>query len=342
MATQSGVCVTEGQSSTRPPLFNGTNYTYWKTRIRIYIQSIDYNIWKTIVKGPHVPTIMVNGVATPKLEEDWDEQDVKKIELNAKAMNLLYCAVDPNEFNRVSTCTSAKKIWDTLEVTHEGTNQVKQSKVNMLVHTYEMFKMESNEIISEMYTRFTNIINSLKSLGKFYSNQELVNKILRSLPSAWDAKSTAIQEAKDLDTLPLEQLVGSLMTYEMNIKQKNTENEKKKKVIALKTTTSKEESSGSSSEEEEDDDVALVSRKFRKFMRKKKHGYKKRHYKAEPSKEKEKEKEREKEMPICYECKKPGHFRADCPYIKKSSRRYKKKAMMGTWSESEDSSSEEE
>ena len=103
-------------------------------------------------------------------------------------------------------------------MTHEGTSQVKQSKVNMLVHTYEMFKMEPSETISDMYTRFTNIINNLKSLGKTYTNQELVNKILRSLPSMWDAKSTAIQEAKDLETLPLEQLVGSLMTYEMNLK----------------------------------------------------------------------------------------------------------------------------
>ena len=162
-----------------------------------------------------------------------------------------------------------------------------------------------------MYTRFTNVINSLKSLGKVYTNQELVSKILRSLSTTWDAKSTAIQEAKDLDTLPLKQLVGSLMTYEMTIKQKNEENEKKKKVIALKTTTSKEESSGNSSEEDEDEDMALVSRKFWRFMRKKKYGYKKKHYKVEPSKEKEKEKE--KEIPICFECKKPEHFKMDCP-----------------------------
>ena len=40
---------------------------------------------------------MVNGVATPKLEDDWDEQDIKKIKLNAKAMNLLYCALDPTD-----------------------------------------------------------------------------------------------------------------------------------------------------------------------------------------------------------------------------------------------------
>ena len=93
--------------------------------MRIYVQSIDYNIWRTIIKGPYLPTIMVNSIASLKPEEDWDEQDIKNIELNAKAMNLLYCALDPNEFNRISTCSSVKEIWDTLEVTHEGTSQVK-------------------------------------------------------------------------------------------------------------------------------------------------------------------------------------------------------------------------
>ena len=67
------------------------------------------------------------------------------------------------------------------------------------------------------------------------------------------------------------------MTYEMNLQQKLAENEKKKKVIALKTTTSIDESSGSSSEEGEDDEMALISRKFKRFMRMKKPGYRREH-----------------------------------------------------------------
>ena len=59
---------------------------------------------------------------------------------NAKAMNILYCALDPNEYNRISTCELAKNIWDRLEVTHEGISQVKKSKINILVHNYELFK----------------------------------------------------------------------------------------------------------------------------------------------------------------------------------------------------------
>ena len=113
-------------------------------------------------------------------------------QLNAKVMNVLYCALDVNEFNRISTCMSAKKIWDRLEVTHEGTNQVKESKINMLVHKYELFKIEHDESITEMFIHFIDIINGLKSLGKSYSNSDLVRKILRSLSRTWEAKVTAI------------------------------------------------------------------------------------------------------------------------------------------------------
>ena len=89
--------------------------------------------------------------------------------------------------------------------------------------------------------------------------------------------------------------------------------------------------------------MAMISRKFRKFMRKKKYPFKKKPYKEDPSKEKEKEKEKEREQPICYECKRPGHYKMDCLQLKKSMRKkYKKKTMMATWSESEDSSSEKE
>lgn len=176
----SGSNLPEGQSTHRPPLFNGTNYNYWKARMRIFIQT-DYRLWKVILEGPQLPTKTVDGKTIPKKEEEWSTLDISNMEQNAKAMNILYCALDSNEFNRVSACETAKEIWDKLEVTHEGTNQVKESKIDMLVHKYELFKMLPDENISSMFTRFTDITNGLKSLGKSYSNVELVRKVLRSL-----------------------------------------------------------------------------------------------------------------------------------------------------------------
>ena len=53
---------------------------------------------------------------------------------------------------------------------------MKKSKINMLVHKYELFKIEPNKSITNMFTRFTDIIYFLKSLGKDYTNSELIQK----------------------------------------------------------------------------------------------------------------------------------------------------------------------
>ena len=77
MAAQLGNTLVEGQSTNRPPLFNGSNYTYWKARMRIFIQALDYDLWSVIINGPHTPTVIINGIPTPKLEKDWDDSDKK-------------------------------------------------------------------------------------------------------------------------------------------------------------------------------------------------------------------------------------------------------------------------
>ena len=115
-----------------------------------------------------------------------------------------------------------------LEITHEITNQVKESKINLLVHSYEMFFIKENETIVETIIRFTDIINGLEALRKSYKESEKVMKILRSFLSKWHTKVTAIQEVKDLTKLPLEELIGSLMIYEINLAKKQQEGEDKK------------------------------------------------------------------------------------------------------------------
>ena len=92
----------------------------------------------------------------------------------------------------VSSYSSAKEIWDRFEVTQEETNQVKETKINMLVHKYELFEMEPTESITGMYTRFTDIVNNLKNLGKVYTDADLCRKILRSLFQTWNSKVTTI------------------------------------------------------------------------------------------------------------------------------------------------------
>ncbi|CAL9113833.1 unnamed protein product [Musa textilis] len=163
----------EGFLIVRPPFFDSSDYTYWKTRMRVFLISQDLDLWNVIENGFQLPSKSTN---------EWSDLKKRSFSLNAKAMNVLFYALDKNEFNQISMCEMAFDIWRTREIMHERTSRVKDSKVNLLLHDFELFQMTPSESIDDMYTHFTDVVNSLKSLSKSFSDFELVNKILRSLP----------------------------------------------------------------------------------------------------------------------------------------------------------------
>ncbi|KAH9736367.1 hypothetical protein KPL71_018074 [Citrus sinensis] len=293
--------------------------------MRIYLQALDYEIWEVVCDGLFMPlTKNEVGEDIPKPSREWNELEKRKATLNSKAMNALFCALDKKEFHRVSSCESANEIWHKLEVLYEGTNQVKESKISRYTRQYELFQMEQNESVYYMYTRFTDIVNTLGAIGKTFSNSEKVKKIIRSLRKEWRQKRTAIEEAKDLNILPIDDLVGSLISYEEDLAAEKG-NEEKKKSIALKA--SKYESDEESELDEEEMD--MLARKFRNFFKKSSERRKFRDLKNQKEKN---------EVIKCYECKKPGHIRSECPLLNK----LKKKAMVATWDDSEEETSDDE
>nr|ABH08430.1 putative integrase [Beta vulgaris] len=285
----------EGYSTQRPPMFNGKYYNYWKNRMEIFIKAENYQVWRVIEVGDfEVTTTNDKNEVTLKPLSDYDKSDFEKMEVNAMAIKLLHCGLGPHEHNRIMGCKSAKQIWDLLEVTHEGTNEVKRSKIDLLMNQYELFCMKSKESIRDMFTRFTNIINELASLGKFISSEEQVRKVLRSLPKdRWMTKVTALQETKDFTKFNLEQLAGSLMTHELHLDTEYGESSKSKS-IALKA----DDEDDSDSEEEE---AALMVRKFRKMYRNMKNG----NFKGKTKKFSNKA--------ACHKCGSTDHFIKKCP-----------------------------
>ncbi|MQM18736.1 hypothetical protein Taro_051733 [Colocasia esculenta] len=104
----------EGQTVNRPPLFDGEDCAYWKTRIEYFLQGHDYQIWSIVEEGDLLVTNEKN---------QWTDDDKKKISLNCKAKSILCCALSKKEFNHVSSCKSAMEVWEKLRITYEGTDK---------------------------------------------------------------------------------------------------------------------------------------------------------------------------------------------------------------------------
>ncbi|XP_009785929.2 uncharacterized protein LOC142165208 [Nicotiana tabacum] len=140
----------------------------------------DYELWDVICDGPFVPTKTSGdpAIIVPKTRKEFNDADRKAIEKNFHANKILVCGISPDENNMISACQSAKEIWEALQTSHEGTTQVKQSKIDMLTIEYELFIMKDDESIQNMYTCFTSIINELHSLGEIIPRNKLGSKML--------------------------------------------------------------------------------------------------------------------------------------------------------------------
>ncbi|KAL4384623.1 hypothetical protein GQ457_15G012770 [Hibiscus cannabinus] len=198
----------------------------------------------------------------------------KKMELNYKALHIIFCALGPDVYAKVSSCESAKEVWDNLEVIHEGTNDVKETKIGLLNLEYENFKMDPNDDIKSMFDWFSTIVNQLKGFGEEIPEDKLIRKLIYSLPQSWDSKKTAIIEAKDLKKLKFDELIGSLLTYEMMSIPLKREKEKIIKeqgvdvnIIALKSSKCKYEDSSMEESSEEDEEIAYLFKNFTRFMK---------------------------------------------------------------------------
>ncbi|GJR23231.1 hypothetical protein Tco_0971758 [Tanacetum coccineum] len=164
---------------------------------------------------------------------------------------VIYNALPRNEYERIFRCNTAKEIWKTLLITHQGNSQVKDNKIDLLVQQYEQF-----------------VISSLKALDEAYSSKSYVRKFLRALHPKWKANVTTIEESKDLTSLSLDELIGNLKVHEM-INKKDSEIVKanvERKSIALKAKkeSSDEECLTSGSEDKE---YAMAVRDFKKFFK---------------------------------------------------------------------------
>jgi hypothetical protein len=137
--------------------------------------------------------------------------------VNDKALHALCQALSPYECTKISNCGTALEAWQILETTYEGIKLVKSAKLQMLISRFEEIKMLEDETFGELYSKLSDIRNSMVSLGKSISDVKLIQKILRSLPERFRIKVTTIEESKDLEEMKIEELVGSLQTYELSL-----------------------------------------------------------------------------------------------------------------------------
>jgi hypothetical protein len=143
--------------------------------------------------------------------------------------------------------------------------------------------MNEDETVNKFFLRVEELVNAMKCLGESIEDILLVQKILRSMPDRFNLEVSAIEELNNLKTLSVDQLLGTLTSYEMRIsKDKSTTREASFKV-----------------DKNEDYDLDEIEEKFVRRLKKGSGKY-------------------QGKFPFkCFNCGKIGHFASKCPHKKK-------------------------
>ncbi|TYJ98791.1 gag-pol polyprotein [Cucumis melo var. makuwa] len=180
-----------------------------------FIKTLDGKAWRALVAGYDPPMITVNGVSITKPEVDWTNVEEQATVGNARALNAIFNGIDLNVFKLINSCSTAKEAWKTLKVAYEGTSKVKISRLQLIKSKFETLRMTKDESMSDYNKRVLEIVNESLLLEEKIPDSKIVWKVLRSLPRKFNMKVTAIEEAHDITTLRLDELFGSLLTFEM-------------------------------------------------------------------------------------------------------------------------------
>ena len=221
--------------------------------MRAFLQSLDEKVWQAMEIGWTKPK---------EAPADWDNAKIKAANFKSRALNALFSAVTNEEFRKISSIETTKKAWTIIQTTYEGTKDVKDSKLQSLTTSFEEIKMEEDELFDEFSTKLKDIVNSAFNLEETIFEFKIMRKVLGYLPVRFHAKITEIKESKDIDKIPLTELVGNLQTYELGLTRIGKTG--KGKSMALKAKGSEIDES---SDDEDSKMKSYITRQFKKFMK---------------------------------------------------------------------------
>jgi len=312
-----------------------------------FIMGLDEELWDVLEDGVGDLALDKEGVVIDRKKKKHTTAKKKLYKKHHKIRGILVAALTHTEYLKMSDKSTAKAMFTSLCANFEGNKKVREAKDTMLVHQYGLFKMKDNKSIEAMYSRFQTPVSGLQILKKIYVSSDHVNKILKSLPARWTPKVTAIEEAKDLNTPSVDDLISSLKVHEIGLNEHESAKKPKSIALASKGMSSKALKVIEFREEypvgESDEDPVVVekmvmltnklqylARKNKKFLSRSS-GYKG---------------SRKEDQKGCFNCKKPGHFIVNCPDLQKDKskeksnkltlksnkfRRQIKQSLMTTW-----------
>eukprot|EP00253_Pinus_taeda_P026998 PITA_26998 len=171
------------------------------------------DLWELVEYGFDEPANETEFNRLTQGEKDLLKSNRKK---DAKAIVFLYQALDKSVFPRIAGAKTSKEAWETLKTAYQGMEKVRTAKLQLLRRDFENLNMKSDNIDS-FFTHVIGLVTQMRTHGETIKERRIVEKILKVLPSKFDAIVTTIEETKDLSSFSVDELHASLITHEQRL-----------------------------------------------------------------------------------------------------------------------------
>ncbi|GAU42392.1 hypothetical protein TSUD_296900 [Trifolium subterraneum] len=271
------------------PILDGKNWDTWVKQMKVIfiVQEADEQVNTILDPLP--------ANATEQQRTTFREAQKK----DSKALFLIHQCVDSKVFEKIADATTSKDAWDILQKRYGGDAKVKKVKLQALKRQFELLEMKNDEAVAEYFTRVETLTNQMKNCGSTLSEEEMVEKVLRTLTHKFDHIVVTIEQTRDLSEIKIEDLQNTLEAHKLKHGERN--------------------------HGKEDEQALFV--KFKKYQDEKKKWQNKKgskkgkesvEEKLESSKKEGGQKTKKDKSTIqCYNCNKYGHYASECKAPKK-------------------------
>lgn len=299
------------------PIFDGDKYDFWRIKMTTIFKT--RKLWTVVEDGvPDQPTQREETPEVIQLKSQWEEAQIHDM----MALQILQTAVTDQIFSRIAPAVTSKEAWEALKSEFQGTPQVRLIKLQSLRREYENLKMNEGDNIKVFTGKLIDLGNQLRVHGEEKTDYQIVQKILISLPARFDSIVAVMEQTKDLTSLPVTELIGTLQAHEHRVGSRLENN-----VEGALYARTRRGRSGFKPDNSKSGERQGKGRKWCGICKKENHT-EAQCWKKQNRGDQHKNLTNKRE---CYNCGKIGHFSKDC-----RSRKYEK-AQMSLEEEEDDS-----
>nr|GEU65201.1 hypothetical protein [Tanacetum cinerariifolium] len=113
---------------------------------------------------------------------------------------------------------NAKQLLEAIEKRSGGNAVTKKTQINLLKQQFENFSALISEMLDQSFDRLQKLVSQLELLGEKLSQEDVNQKLLRSLSLEWNTHVVVWRNKADLDTMSMDDLYNNLKVYEPKVK----------------------------------------------------------------------------------------------------------------------------